>query len=612
MLKRPKDLSMRNPILAFLLATFAFIGIPFQGYGQVIPAPLSSRIANAKLIVEGRIIESESFVANDRHIYSRHKLEVQQTIKGEPNGSFVEIVLQGGTVDGRTEWLSHHLYLQVGDKGVFFLIPSKNAGLNDVFDVYSDLQGFIRYKTQFGNTIAGEPFKVYPDINKDLFSKLPCQCKSKIIVENKGQVETVGGPVIDSIRPLEVSAGTRSELRIFGKAFLENNGKVYFRNSDDGGATYMDADNTDIQIWNDSLIVVYVPSVTPLPNIFAGTAGSGNILIETQGGDSTASAEILKVNFAIQNERNDFGGVARYGTLIDHDSNFANDTSGGYTFHFSSSLALSDSAETAFRKAIRAWRCATGVDFKIGTDTNYNVAKIDTFNIVKWDDGPLDNLPANVLARTIVNLRPCNDVNEQGYFADDIDFIFSRNQDWNFDTLVVDTTKWDFYSIALHEIGHGHLLYHVIDPQDVMHHSLDSGQTNRDLLGDVVVGGNWLMDSSEIAHGVCPSPMVRVNPLDCNTLPISEAIPLNTGITIFPNPSSGTVELFSLQKSNFVNSTISLFDLAGKKVPIGAFEIEQIDANHWRVDFKSNPNGLYLIQIQSKKSLHIARVILNR
>jgi hypothetical protein len=343
-----------------------------------------------------------------------------------------------------------------------------------------------------------------------------------------------------------------------------------------------------------------------------GTAGTGKVLLQTIAGDSAESHDVLVVQYAIQNDRNSGSGVARYAALIDNDSYNAGDSTGGYTFHLSSSFSITDSAEGAFRKAIRTWRCATGVNFKLGADTTYNTIRRDSVNIVKWDDGPLDNLPSNVLARTEVRLNECPDVAEQGYFARDIDFVFSRQQAWNFDTTLIDSTKWDFLSVALHEMGHGHLLYHVIDSTDLMHYSIDSGGTRRILAGFTLAAGNWVVDSSVIGHGACPLPMTRVNPADCNSLPILTPFEIGPKLAIFPNPSAGRVKIQIDGKPFGAVISVTLLNASGNVVPAAKYGVDRIAPNLWDLEMTSLPSAMYLIKVRFEKSVITRKILLIR
>jgi hypothetical protein len=588
-----------------------------SGFSQMKLAPLTSRMAQSQLVVEAEVILSESYFGKGGYIYSSHVLAIKKVMKGSPPANRLEVVLRGGTVDGRSAWISHHLYLAPGNMGIFFLNPHPYVESrlleNDqpAYDVFADLQGCIRYKEQPGTTVGSEPFRVYRDIERDLYPLLGWQGGGAPKLHQEIRPTRDAVAAIDSIRPLAVTAGTRTELSIHGSGFLDTHGKVFFKDADDGGQTLMAADQTDIQEWSDTLIRLWVPSVTPLPNLLEGTAGSGSVLVQNSVGDSALSAETLIVEFAVQNGRDQLSGISRYAHLIDHDTYAGLDTLGGYTFRLSSSFSGTDSAEKAFRKALRIWRCATGVNFKIGADTILNVASEDSVNLIKWDDNPSGGLPFNVLARTEARIDECQDLFERSHFSIEIDLTFSKQQNWNFDTSLVDTTKWDFLSIALHELGHAHLLYHVIDTMDLMHHSLDSGTSRRTLTGFTLDAGNWVIDSSTIAHGSCPSPMNQLNPGDCNLLAIASEVIETPAITIFPNPGSGRFTLLSRMVPRSI-TFFSVFDASGNLVKEDAYNLMQIQGNQWNLDMESLPNGIYFLRIERKHQFSSQKIILLR
>ena len=66
------------------------------------------------------------------------------------------------------------------------------------------------------------------------------------------------------------------------------------------------------------------------------------------------------------------------------------------------------------------------------------------------------------------------------WYVDEMDLVFNSSMNWNFTENTPAVNEIDFESVALHELGHAHLLGHVNDINDVMHFSLGPGQQNRD------------------------------------------------------------------------------------------------------------------------------------
>jgi hypothetical protein len=82
----------------------------------------------------------------------------------------------------------------------------------------------------------------------------------------------------------------------------------------------------------------------------------------------------------------------------------------------------------------------------------------------------------------------------------------------------------DFESVALHELGHGTQLSHLIDPTAVMHYVLVSGQTRRVLnpSTDVAAGQNVFAYSATNPCGD-PAPVATAVPSNCTSLPVELA-----------------------------------------------------------------------------------------
>lgn len=579
-------------------------------HAQLILVPLGQRLAVAELVIEGEVVRSESFYGNNRVIYTRHWVRVDRVAKGLAAADSVEVILEGGRVGDRMMWMDHHLVLAPGSSGVFFLNPlgrDHPAKLGEdrvAYDVYADLQGFIAYLRQAGATVGAEPFHIYRDIGGELYPLLGWAGEKAPVKHKVVPPHALGAPVIDSIRPLQVTAGTRTELSIYGHGFLAGKGVVYFRDANTGGVTEMMCDTADVKEWTDTLIRVWVPSIGALP-LLSGIAGTGFVKMENAAGDTARSLETLQVMFGIRNVRNEDSlfpiGVARFASLFDLDAYTPTDTSGGYTFRFSQSFSANDSAVAVFRRSLQQWRCATGVNFKVGADTSLNVLMNDFVNIVRWDDFP-DTLPAGRLALTRLYFVDCVDGSEHAYQISEIDFTFNRNFPWNFDTTAVPPTQVDFYSVSLHEIGHAHGLTHVIDNNELMDYNIDIGQRSASISIQSLEGGTWMMDSSTVARGNCYDPMAAVAANDCETLPVAPSLEDGLRLRLYPNPTTATV-FVELMGANAIHEIdCRLMDAAGNCIATSRFSMRRMSSTTYVVDLSDLPSGLYFAR------MHIGKV----
>jgi len=75
---------------------------------------------------------------------------------------------------------------------------------------------------------------------------------------------------------------------------------------------------------------------------------------------------------------------------------------------------------------------------------------------------------------------------------------------WNYGPGATVGANYDFESVMLHELGHGHQLGHVIEPgTDVMHYAIPNATDKRTLTANNIAGGNTVMANSTAAN-TCP------------------------------------------------------------------------------------------------------------
>jgi hypothetical protein len=599
----------RFTLLTFTITLAILASCGYSLNAQIL-VPLEKRMATAQLVVEGEVVHSHCFIGTNRTIYTSHIVRIDKVIKGRPAADTLEIILEGGTVANQSLSVSHQVEMGPKSSGVFFLNPlgathpAKLGQQKLAYDVYAGMQGFIEYSRFPGATSAVEPFHVYNSIADDLYPLLGLSGAQAPVKHKPIPLRTAGSPTIDSIRPLEVTAGTCTTLSIYGHGFQDGKGSVLFPNANSGGITLMISDSTDIQAWADTLIRVWVPSIGGLP-FLTGVAGTGFVSIANTLGDTAKSLDTLSVRFGIKNVRNEDTlfplGVSRFASLFDQDSHVPSDTSGGYTFRLSDSFSANDSAEAVFRQSLRQWRCATGVNFKIGADTSLNVVQNDLVNIVRWDEFP-DTLPAGRLARTRVYFVDCLDGPEHAYQISEIDFTFNRNIPWNFDTTANSPTMVDFYSVTLHEIGHAHGLEHVIDTAEVMNYKIGFGERNAQLTLRTIEGGLWEMDSSTVARGNCYDPMIAVAVNDCNMLPIAPSLENSMHLRLFPNPTANLLNIELIGANAIREISFNLFDANGICIPELQYELQRLSKTTWKVNLRDLPSGMYLARLGCNSS----------
>ncbi len=135
--------------------------------------PLSQRIDQAPLIVEAKVLSSESFHLNPDEIFTRHRLQVFKLFKGSLP-SEIEVITYGGEVNGLRQTYTNLLTLRPGEQGVFFLIPS--LLVSGAYQAYASSQGVVKYVSDdLGNITGQEPFHHYHSVEQEVFQAIEGQ-----------------------------------------------------------------------------------------------------------------------------------------------------------------------------------------------------------------------------------------------------------------------------------------------------------------------------------------------------------------------------------------------------------------------------------------------------
>lgn len=484
------------PALSFCLWAAA----PQLGRAQntclLAPVPLAQRSQRAALVVEARVA-SQQVASLGGHLVTRNTLEVYKVFRGRLPAGPLQVLTQGGTLGLRREAVSGALALAADQQGLFFL--EADPGQPGELRAYAGPQGFIAY--DLASLTAREPFGRYASIEEELYRAVAAGTGAayREVAPNtrlQGAAEqlrrrstakelAVTAPTISSFAPQTVTAGTSSinttsasgVLTITGSGFgnPQGNGYVQFSNADDGGTSYTRPVATDYLSWSDTQIQVRVPAYSQT----GSPAGTGSFQVADNSGALATSASPLTVTYALSNVNSD--GLTYRIHLISPDG------SGGYTLQYASSFPAE--ARAPFERALRAWRTQAAVNRTISaTPAPSDVTKLDEVNVLRFDP----TLPAGVLGVTYsyysgcaVNSGPLN------WQAVETDYAYAPvpvaaagstpAYTWNFATAAPTGQQYDFESVALHELGHGAQLTHIISTTGVMNFAIANGATRRTL-----------------------------------------------------------------------------------------------------------------------------------
>jgi hypothetical protein len=531
-------LSAKNKLLAFVISTLPLL--PLLGHAQstclLVPVPLSQRTQQARLVVEARVASQQVEQAAGGHLVTRSVLEVYKVFRGQLPAGRLSFVTPGGTLGLQREDVSSTLSVQAGAQGIFFLEadPSQLGELR----AYAGPQGFIAY--DLASLTASEPFGNYASIGGALYDAVTAgtgvayrevaanaslrAATSRLRLRAGARELAVNAPTISSFSPQAVTAGTSTinttsasgVLTITGAGFgaTQGAGYVQFRNADNGGASYTKPVATDYLSWSDTQIQVRVPSYSQTGN----PAGTGVFQVADANGALATSPSPLTVTYALSNVNSDGLNYRIHLT--------SPDGSGGYSLQYSASFLAE--AKTPFERALQGWRCQVGVNRTISSAAaTDDVTKLDGVNVLRFDP----SLPAGVLGVTYsyysgcaVNSGPLN------WRAVETDYAYTPvpipangstpAYTWNFGTANPTSAQYDFESVALHELGHGAQLTHIISSTGVMNYAIANGATRRTLDADTdlaaarnVVGYSTGADAIERCYSApyvastCPLPV---------------------------------------------------------------------------------------------------------
>lgn len=510
---------MKNLVLSILCIS-AFFKVNAQC--SLIEVPLTERANNATLIVEGKVISQNSFW-NTTHtmIYTSNEVEVYKIFKGTVTGSTVSVITVGGTVAYDRITTDAMLNLKMNDVGVFTLAPvthmqhlPANSTLVPQYETYASAQGFVRY--DLNTTTACDIFHTYADIETELYPAVTAPDRRSYVTVLPFNIHSAAhsGPAptiqasITNFSPTTITAGTASLLTINGSGFgaTQGSGTVGFKNADDGGATYITPLASQYVSWSNTQIQVRVPQ----------NAGTGTIQV-TQG-TTTTSASTLTISWANLNVEFDPGtGTEAYQT--DH----INDNgSGGYTWQMNANVDGNATERAAFMRAFDNWRCTTGINWTIGTNTTVNDAISDGINVICNDNAA--PLSAGILGVCYSYWSGCASGPTIVWYVNELDIIFDEGSNispltWQYGPALPTSSQYDFESVCVHELGHGHQLGHVIASGQIMHYALSNGATNRTLSANDIAGANNVQSNSIVANVCGPGAMTAYT---CASSPVAD------------------------------------------------------------------------------------------
>lgn len=489
------------------------LGFALPLRAQLYELPFAEITGRSALIVEGRVSGQFSFWDHPRrNIFTANTVEIFRIFKGAALApQTVQVITPGGIVGDRMHLVSESVQYRVGDAGLFCLLPSTaDIPVTPAWENYGAAQGFFRYDNA-GNRVE-HPFLNFPGV-KALREQIMAMTREPAVIISGHDWNPVptdrATPVISSFSPTVTTAGTGSILTINGSNFgaTQGSGAVRFRNAN-SSSSYFDADASDVISWSDTEITIRVPSTSAG---VGGTAATGKIEVRNNSNETGISSGTLTIDYAYTN----FDYFAeKYGAKLVEDNG-----NGGMTFTLSTSLCNSgdQDAVNALGRALREWRCVTGVNWELSTSTTSSTAiDDDDVNIITWDVS--DNLPFGVVGRAHSYFSGCPSGGDVYWHLYEVDINLDEGASWYFcdNPGNIPGSSIDFQSVVFHEMGHGHQLGHVNLSSAVMHRSISNGQIKRALLAGEQAGAEFIINQG--ANPCGPDPMTLLSAPGCQSL----------------------------------------------------------------------------------------------
>ncbi len=615
-----KKITLTSFVLALLFSSLNLNTLFAQAVLREIS--LKQQVEKSSLIIEGKVISKQSFWdAKHHNIYTANTVKVYKVFKGQHINT-IEVITPGGSVGFQAQRVSPSLELRNGDIGVFMLydnnvaFSTENKSANKRFKPYSSVQGFYKYNV--GEDVAVNPFSAKRGISNSFYNEIKSYTKLKYIEVSKFEVKeksmstnqkknvlALGITSFSSV-PTPATAGTKTVLTITGTDFGGTKGKVGFSDANDGGATFIDALDTQVLTWGNTEITVEIPS----------DAGTGKIRVTHDDTSTVVSASDLTITYAELNVISSFwsvGGATDYAYETRHIDDPESPASGGYTWEmFTDFFADTEvtGAKASFERALETWRCETKVNWEIsGSATTVDVIASDGTNVIRFDNGDegMGGLPDGVLGRCTSRLSGCGDLDDPDsaiYHVTELDIVFDDVTSWETGPSLATGSDVDFESVALHELGHGHQLGHVIESTGaVMHYALSAAENIRTLTVDDIAGAGDVHSRSTTIDACLQDVMVDYDTSGC-ALSISEN-ELGNAIKVFPNPASGK---FYISNASFINlEKVIIYDISGRLIS------ENDISNTSRIKTITLGNvskGMYFVSIYSENTVITKKIIL--
>lgn len=192
-----------------------------------------------------------------------------------------------------------------------------------------------------------------------------------------------------------------------------------------------------------------------------------------------------------------------------------------------------------------------------------------------------------MLGRNTSYFSGCSNGPGLDWFVSELDIVFNDTTNWQFGPNSPNAAQYDFETVAVHELGHGHQLAHVINSGAIMHYAIGNGASNRNLSANDVLGGNDVQSRST-TNPVCSRGLMTDHSCSLGV----DDNDLASYISVYPNPAKN--EFFIKNNYHASIEKIELFDMTGRSVKNANFKDS---LGLYTLSTSNLSSGVYLINI---------------
>lgn len=517
--------------LSFIFSWFSLLwGQSIHAQCSSVPVSLQQRVEKASHIVLGKLSAQHCYDDADGNIYTLNIMDVKAYLKNNARQKQVAIITLGGVLGDKAQITYPYLHIAPENEYILFLegenfeVDDKTfrADQPDIIQSlpYAEAQGALTYQFGLYHDLHVKPAKdeAATFANIEAWTHEPVRTPEGDIFPPRtyenSQPEFFP---ITSFSPNPTNGGTivpGDFINISGSGFGASAGTVFYKNADDGGATFTSSGvSSDNVSWTDANIT----------NKVASRAGSGPINVN---GSFTSSNSLL-VNYshlAINSNFSGWGSTTRQRFYLVNKNG-----TGGYTFLYNttSGFSTNTAARASFERSLNSWRCATFINWNVG-GTTASGAIDDNLCVATFNSSLPDGTLARATSRFLANATGGCSLANTVWYLKEVDMEFDTDPlapgfNWEYGPAAPSFTEYDFESVSLHELGHGHGLSHSIAPGEAMHFGISNGSSIRSPSGNEVNGGLAKMAYSTLPFCFNPSgvtgPMIALNSGNC-VLPI--------------------------------------------------------------------------------------------